>query len=169
MSSSPLYCGAEAIPSFTKLPPPPNFTTLLQTHLWTLIQTHLFDPQAARKLKPLQILTAGLDRASDEMLDDENLDLPPEPLDGPLLSDGEEMLYDDLNDEEDELLFSESEGDEDELLFSGDEDDAMGVGYGSGGDEDDELLDNPEVGSMEFMGVDDMESTEEKGMLDIYV
>ena len=142
-------------------------TTALQTHLWTLIQICLFDPRAARKLKPLQILPTGEDRISDEILDQEQLDLPPEPLQSPLLSDCA-MLDDDLDEvEEDELLFSEDEllfsEDEDELLFSDDE--IKGVALDNIGNGEEELLDNPDMGYLRCMDVDDDELTDGDVML----
>ncbi|KAL9120537.1 MAG: hypothetical protein Q9187_002903 [Circinaria calcarea] len=117
-----------------------TLTAALQTRLWNLIQHRLFDRQAARKLKPLQIPAADPHRASDEMLDNGEPQTALQILEEPsLFSDQEEMLDGGLHDEHDK----------EKMLFSEDEDEGMGHDSNED-DDDDELLDNPETGPVKY-------------------
>ncbi|KAL9099789.1 MAG: hypothetical protein Q9187_009448, partial [Circinaria calcarea] len=161
--SSLLNCEPEAelngIPFLTM--PTQTLTAALQIRLWNLIQHRLFDRQAARKLKPLQIPAAAQHRASDEMLDNGEPETAFQMLDEPSLSsDQEEMLDGGLHDEDDE----------DEMLFSEDEDDGMGYVSNQDDDDNDELLDDPETGPVKYPVVinegSDANSLEEDMLLD---
>ena len=90
---------------------------VLQVHLWNTIQSQLYDPLAARQLKPLQVDTIGMSittTSSNEMLDERSslsspLDQPCSLTNEPKYPEWNDLLFndnaeDDIQDDSDNLF-----------------------------------------------------------------